>query len=119
MAFNLPDAVQGYLTPHLLNKTSGHFGEFTSNVAKASTAAVPAVLSTFIYRAEEGGAQELLRDARKASDSNVLNDPDSLVRDAAITKGWETFTKMTGKQSGNLVLNLASLAGIKTESAQG
>lgn len=119
MAVSLLDMVHGYLTPHLLNKASEHFSEFTSNISHASAAAAPAVLSAFVRRAEEGGAQELLGNAREEAEKNVLDTPDDLVLDPAINKGWEHFTKLAGNQAGEQVSALASHAGIKAASAQG
>lgn len=119
MAVNLLDTVRGYLTPHLLNKTSEHFGEFTSNISHASAVAAPAVLAAFVRRAEEGGAQELLAHAREAADKNVLGNPDDLVLDPVIKTGWERFTGLAGNRSGELVSALTSHADIKPASAQG
>jgi outer membrane protein OmpA-like peptidoglycan-associated protein len=119
MALNLLDEVRGYLTPHLLNKASEHFGEFTSNISHASAVAAPAVLSAFVRRAEEGGAQELLVQAREAAEKNRLANPDDLVLDPSVKKGWERFTGLAGNQSDELVSALTSHADIKTASAQG
>lgn len=119
MALNLLDAVRGFLTPHLYNKTSEHFGELTSNISHASVVAAPAVLAAFVRRAEEGGAQELLAQAREAEETNVLDNPDNLVLDPSVKKGWENFIRLSGNQSGGLVSALTSHTEIKKESAQG
>ena len=119
MAFNLLETVREYITPHLLNQASGHFSELTAHVSKASAAAVPAVLDTFVRHAEKGSAQDLLQNATQASNANVLKDLDSLTRDPAVTKGWEQFTDMAGSQSANMAANLSDFAGIRTRSAEG
>lgn len=122
MAFNLLDTVRGYLTPELIQKTGDYLGESPSDINKAASAAVPAVLATFVDRAEKGDAQELLNEATAAADDKVLADPRQLASTGGIgyflTGGLDRFKRLFGNRSSGIVNTISGFAGIKTASAQ-
>ncbi|RYF87200.1 MAG: DUF937 domain-containing protein [Chitinophagaceae bacterium] len=122
MAFNLLETVRGYLTPDLIEKASSHFGEPSSGIGKAASAAVPALLGMFVNRAERGDAQGLLQDAREAANSNVLSNPQSLFTGgigSVLSGGLEKLTGLFGSNASGIVSAISSFAGIKSGSVQG
>lgn len=73
MAFNILDAVKGFLTPDMIGKAASYLGESDSTISKAVTGLVPATLAGIINKAESpGGASSIFDLAQKALGSGIL-----------------------------------------------
>ncbi|HUC80779.1 MAG TPA: OmpA family protein [Flavisolibacter sp.] len=122
MAFNLLDSVRSYLTPDLIDKASRHFGESSSGMGKAISAAIPALLGLFINRAERGDAQGLLDDARDAANSNAFQQPQNLFSGgmgSVLSDGIHWLQNRFGSAGTDVSSAISSFSGIKSESARG
>ncbi len=121
MAFNILDAVKGYLTPELLGQAASYLGESDSSISRAVSGLVPAALTGIINKAEApGGASAIFDLAQKALGSGILGNLAS-----GFTQGGGGIPDFApgllngifGDKVGHIANTIAGWAGIKGSSA--
>lgn len=119
MAFNLLDSVSNLFSYDLINKTASAFGENEGGVQKALSAAVPAVLTGFLNKAESSdGTQSLLNLAKQAGSSGILSNPGGLLEDGGKFSGLSGLAgSLFGDKSGDISSLISGFSGIKQSSA--
>lgn len=120
MAFNILDAVRGFLTPDILSKASSYMGESETAVSKALNGLIPASLLGITQKAEAGGAQSVLDAAKKANTTGILNSLTSAFSSGG--GGIPDFapgllSSVLGDKVGGIANAIAQFAGIKGSSA--
>ncbi|GAO45045.1 OmpA family protein [Flavihumibacter petaseus] len=120
MAFNILDAVKGYLTPDMIGKAASYLGESDSSLAKAASGMVPAALAGIVQKAETGGANTIFDLAKKAFSGGIL---DNLGNTFSHSGGGipdyapGMLSGIFGDKVGHIANTVAQWAGIKGSSA--
>ncbi|MFT3748687.1 MAG: OmpA family protein [Agriterribacter sp.] len=120
MAFNLLNAVNSLFDSDLLNKAASAFGENETNIQKAISGAVPAVLTGLLAKADSNdGLQSILNVAKSAGSSNILNNLSGLLSSAG--NSFSDLTSLVGNLFGDKLGGIANIisgfSGIKQSSA--
>ena len=120
MAFNILDAVKGFLTPDILSRAASFMGEPETSVSKALNGLIPASLLGITQKAESGGAQAILDAANKANNTGILNSLASAY--SAGGGGIPDFapgllSSVLGDKVGGIANAIAQFAGVKGSSA--
>lgn len=121
MAFNILDAVKGFLTPDMIGKAASYLGESDSTISKAVTGLVPAALAGIISKAESpGGASTVFDLAKKAMGSGILDNLGNTFSQAGggiPDSAPGLLSGIFGDKVGGLANTIAQFAGIKGSSA--
>ncbi len=120
MAFNILDAIKGFITPDLIGKAASYLGESDASVSKAISGVVPATLAGIVQKAESGGASGLLDLAGKAFNSGILDNLGSTFSHAGggiPELGPGLLSGIFGDKVGHIANSLSQWSGIKGSSA--
>jgi OmpA-OmpF porin, OOP family len=123
MATNLLDLLKGVVTPELVSKACGMFGESESATSKALGAIFPTVLGGLLNKTQDTGAMGqifgLLKDS--ANDGSILNNVGSLLggssKEPIAQLGGKFLSSIFGDKLGAIAGMLGNFAGIKNSSA--
>lgn len=120
MAFNILDAVKGFLTPDMIGKAASYLGESDTSIGKAVSGLIPAALAGITQKAEAGGADTVLDLAKKSFDSGILG---NLANTFSHEGGGipeaapGLLNGILGDKVGGIANAIAQFAGIKGSSA--
>ncbi|MBO9199796.1 MULTISPECIES: OmpA family protein [Niastella] len=118
MSFNLFDSVKGLLGNDVIDNASNVLGENESNVQKAMSGAIPAVLTGIMDKAGSGDAGNLLRMAKDTFNSGMLSNLGRIFTDnSLLTRGADMLKSIFGERLNSVTNTLASFAGIRPNSA--
>jgi outer membrane protein OmpA-like peptidoglycan-associated protein len=120
MAFNILDAVKGFITPDIIARAASYLRESDSSVSRAVSGLVPAALAGITQRAESGGADTVFQLAQAARNSGIL---DQMGNVFSSTGGGipesapQWLNGIFGDKVGAIANSIAQFAGIKGSSA--
>lgn len=120
MAFNILDAVKGFLTPDMIGKAASYLGESDTSIGKAVSGLIPTALAGITQKAEAGGADTVLDLAKKSFDSGILG---NLANTFSHEGGGipeaapGLLSGILGDKVGGIANAIAQFAGIKGSSA--
>jgi OmpA-OmpF porin, OOP family len=121
MSTPLLDQVKSLFTNEVVQSAANHFGESESNISKAMTGIIPALLGGLAKKSEmPGGASEVVDLILKAGGSGPINNVSGLLGNPQqLAGGWDLVKGLFGSQSDNLLGKLAGFSGLKPSSTTG
>ncbi len=113
MSFNLLEEFKNLLTPDFTERAATHYNESGSNVSKAVSGLIPAILLGLTNRATTH-SDSLLKEAHEASDNPSLNNLSSLfgANSSAARPGSGLLNNLFGSRQGGIAEAISSFAGI-------
>ncbi len=120
MAFNILDAVKGFLTPDTVGKAASYLGESDSSIGRALSGLIPASLLGITGKAEMDGGDSILDLAKRALNTGILNnlgDTFSSAGGGIPESSPGLLSAVLGDKVGGIANAIAQFAGIKGSSA--
>lgn len=123
MAFNVLDSLKDIFTHDRVRAAAASLGETESNISKAISGIVPAIIGGIITRTDSGfdGASSILNMAKGASGTGVLanlgNRFGDLQNSVFVTNGLDTAKRLLGEKLEAVATAISRYAGIRESSA--
>ncbi|RAJ06853.1 uncharacterized protein DUF937 [Chitinophaga skermanii] len=122
MATDLLGSIENILGGDFASKAASQLGESKDGIIKAITAAIPAILTSFIHKASTAADPTMLTNIFKRADVQSAGNVSSLASEGIssnlISKGVDLVQSLLGDKAAPLVNNIANYAGIKASSAE-
>ncbi|MCG7856045.1 OmpA family protein [Flavihumibacter sediminis] len=120
MAFNILDAVKGFLTPDTVGKAASYLGESDSSIGRALSGLIPTTLLGITSKAEMDGGDSIMDLAKRALNTGILNnlgDTFSSAGGGIPESSPGLLSAVLGDKVGGIANAIAQFAGIKGSSA--
>lgn len=118
MSFNLIDSVRGLLGADLVPKASTRLHEDESNVQRAMSGVIPAVLSGIIQKADSGDAGRVLTMAKDTANSGMISGFSNFFgNNSLLERGSDLLKGIFGGHLNDVVNLISNFSGIKSSSA--
>ncbi|HEV9036148.1 MAG TPA: DUF937 domain-containing protein [Puia sp.] len=122
MAFNLLDSLKDIFTHDRVRAAAASLGETESNISKAISGIIPAIIGGIITRTDSGidGASSILNMAKGASGTGILanlgNRFGDLQNSDFVTNGLDTAKRLLGDKLDTVATAVSRYAGIRESS---